>query len=84
MSNTSAATALALGGFCTLVFTFIYYMCRRVLAFKRGILSSIGQGYLHNDPGMLCDPDIRVDESQRPSAVDCLGTGGEFVADCCC
>lgn len=31
---TSAATALALGGFCTLVFTFIYYMCRRVLTFK--------------------------------------------------
>ena len=32
--NTSAGPALALASFCTIIFTFLYYLARRILSFK--------------------------------------------------
>lgn len=74
--NTSAATALALGGFCTLVFTFIYYMCRRVLTFKE-LFGSIGQGIFTMIPACTI---LTFAWTISSVCRDYLGTG-EFVAD---
>jgi Na+/H+ antiporter NhaC len=47
--NTDAGRALAMGAFCTLIFTFIYYLARRVLTFQEffgcintGVSSMVG------------------------------------------
>ena len=74
--NTVAATALALGGFCTLVFTFIYYMCRRVLTFKE-LFGGISQGVFTMIPACTI---LTFAWTISSVCRDYLGTG-EFVAD---
>lgn len=41
--NTDAGAALALGAFCALIFSFIYFMCRRVISFRE-FFDCIGPG----------------------------------------
>lgn len=41
--NTNSAKALSMGGFFALLFTFVFYMCRRVLTFKE-FFSCIDEG----------------------------------------
>ena len=88
--NTSAATALALGGFCTLVFTFIYYMCRRVLTFKE-LFGSIDQGIFTMIPawgtfGILIPIVISICSVAAPSfTITCLSAtlAGSVFGDHC-
>lgn len=73
--NTVAATALALGAFCALVFTFIYYLCRRVLNFKE-LFGSISQGVITMVPACII---LTFAWTIASVCRDYLGTG-EFVA----
>ncbi len=43
LGNTDAATSLAFGAFCALLFSFVYFLARRVLTFKE-FFGSIAQG----------------------------------------
>lgn len=73
--NTVAATALALGAFCTLVFTFIYYFCRRVLTFKE-LFGGVSQGVITMVPACII---LTFAWTLSSVCRDYLGTG-EFVA----
>ena len=73
--NTSAADALALGAFCALIFTFIYYMCRRVLNFKE-FFGCISQGVIQMVPACII---LTLAWSIGAVCREYLGTG-EFVA----
>lgn len=73
--NTVAATALALGAFCSLVFTFIYYLCRRVLTFKE-LFGGISQGVCTMVPACII---LTFAWTIASVCRDYLGTG-EFVA----
>ena len=73
--NTDAAAALALGAFCTVVFVFIYYMCRRVLNFKE-FFGCISQGVIQMVPACII---LTLAWTIASVCRDYLGTG-EFVA----
>ncbi|MBQ3133597.1 MAG: Na+/H+ antiporter NhaC family protein [Clostridia bacterium] len=51
-SDCSASLGLVLGAFVALVFTFVYYMCRRVITFK-GFTDCLPQGFKAMVPAIL-------------------------------
>lgn len=73
--NTDASAALALGAFCTVIFAFIYYMCRRVLTFKE-FFGCIGQGVITMVPACII---LTLAWTIASVCRDYLGTG-VFVA----
>lgn len=74
--DTEAGKALALGAFCTLIFTFIYYLVRKVLSFKEFF------GCMNSGVSSMVPACIILTLAWTISGVcrDLLNTGG-FVAD---
>lgn len=73
--NTDASVALALGAFCTVVFTFFYYMGRRVLNFKE-FFGCISKGVITMVPACII---LELAWTIASVCRDYLGTG-DFVA----